>query len=260
MKYIVWFSLFGLLIGCSAKKDHKKLQEKYKSEEHTKEVIQVASSEPAIEQSRRYPSNPLHFKGIAELGLDDEARSLVNLLSSAAKGKVVYARLKHESPGFVKKVLLGALSWSNPNARIQAAIIAAKLHVKDEEMVNRLIEGLLRDPDPDCRSQTAAAFVNLKDRRGAKALLYMLNHDPHPMARANAAWALGVMRYRPAVPSLIKALDHPYTWVRLRAASALKHIRARAAVEGIKRRLRKEKNPLVKKRLRQALAACRRGR
>ena len=119
-----------------------------------------------------------------------------------------------------------------------------------------MMENLLRDPDPNCRSKTAAAFVDLKYKPAGPVLLKMLKQDPHPMARANAAWALGAIRYRPAVDELTKHLDSKDTWVRLRTASALKKIRDRRAVKAIRQRLKVEKNPLVRKRLNQALKAC----
>ena len=251
-------AIFIGFIACTHKKTiHKKKtttaakQKKPKKAVNTKKIIQNKLS------ANRYPKKTVRLYSMAQMHLSDNDRKRMEMLGSAAKGRqALGAILAMGDDG--NRVLKKALRWTNPNGRIQAAIIASRIKHPDKDVLALMVQNLLHDPDQDCRSQTAAVFVDLHYRPAIPSLLKMLQQDPHPMARANAAWALGAFRDRKAVLPLITALNDKYTWVRLRAASALKKLADRRAIKAIKSHIKTEKNPMVKKRLRQALTACKR--
>ena len=261
MKKTLILILAGFVVtaGC-ARKRYKAPSGKTQAAQPQKPVKKQAVPEPnpvPVQRNRPvYPKNPVKLQSMSRMGLTAQEKQVLLFLGSAALGKRALGAIKAMGKTDGAALLAKALRWTNPNGRIQAAIIAAKLNVHDKKVLELMRESLLRDPDPDCRSRTAAAFVDLKDKAAGPALLAMLAHDPHPMARANAAWALGALRYRPAVDELIRHLDSKDTWVRLRVASALKKLRSKKAARAIRDQLKKEKNPLVRKRLRQALKAC----
>jgi len=256
------FLILGVMLALPACK-HKKNAEKHKTEavrtqtSVKKTVTATKTPKPFI--TNRYPKRPVVLHGMANLGLSKQDRLVMEMLGSAAKGhKALGAILAMGDDG--NRLLKKALRWTNPNGRTQAAIIASKIKHPDTEVLALMTQNLLRDPDPDCRAQIAATFVNIRYRPACLSLLKMLENDPHPMARANAAWALGAMRYQRAVLSLISALNNKATWVRLRAASALKKLANPKAIKALRTHIKIEKNVLVKKRLKQALAACMRHR
>ena len=254
MRMTLWLGILVVIINLSCKQE--KITKKSGPQPQTKE--QKTQKHDNFVKNLKASTGP--FKPIEQLDLNEDLKGLVEQLRSAAGGRRVLARLYHEGPKIRKKVLIAALHCDNPNVRSQAALIAGRLHCKDADVTNRLIWALRHDPDQDCRAETAKAFVDLKDKRAEDALINMLKHDKFDMARANAAWALGAMRSLKAVDVLSEHLSDQATWVRLRCASALKKIRSHRAIKAIRQRLKIEKNPLVHKRLMQALKACERHR
>jgi len=262
-KAFIFIIIAGMaLTGCHRKREFKPKNTKpvttVKQGKTEPKTTKNAPEQPVRKPEAKrqtYPKDPVRLYSLSEMNLDANAQRIMQFLGSAAMGRTALRAIKAMGKDG-NRLLVRALRWSNPNGRMQAAIIAAKLKVKDKQVIGLMIENLLRDPDPDCRSRTATAFVDLKEKAAGPALLQMVKQDPHPMARANAIWALGAMHYRPAIPELIKNLSAKDTWVRLRTASALKKMHPRQAVTAIKEQLKKEKNPLVKKRLLQTLRAC----
>ncbi len=264
-KFAVFMFLTAFFVtGCQQKhhapRSHKPVKPAASQQEQAKKTPATASATGNESQTNTYPKRPVKLYGMSEMNLTPRERKIMEMLGSAAKGRQALGAILAMDKEAARRLLKKALRWDNPNGRIQAAVIASKLKDPGKEVLALMTQNLLHDPDPDCRSETAAAFVDVHYRLAGPYLIRMLQHDPHPMARANAAWALGAMRYQDALVFLVTALDSPHTWVRLRAASALKKLANPKAIHGIRAHLRTEKNPLVKKRLRQALAACTRHR
>lgn len=261
MKKLIFLSFLVLITGMSACKHKKQSQiQKIKPALQKKAEKKAASTKThpktALHENQ-YPKKPAILYRLAKMNLSEKDRKIIEMLGTETQGrKALGAIMAMGDDG--NRILKKALRWTNPNGRLQAAIIASRLKDPGREVLALMTQNLLQDPDPDCRAQTAAAFVNLRYQPAGPYLLKMLVNDPYPMARANAAWALGAMRYQNALWPLITALNNKATWVRLRAASALKKLANKKAIRAIRIHIKTEKDLMVKKRLKQALRACER--
>ncbi|MFQ5578358.1 MAG: HEAT repeat domain-containing protein [Anaerolineae bacterium] len=89
--------------------------------------------------------------------------------------------------------------------------------------------GLLADSDELIRSAAALALGEMKAETAIPALAHIVTTDPTPVGR-HAADALAKIG-PPAAKTLIAALEHPESRVRVRAARALVPIESKAAIK-----------------------------
>lgn len=124
----------------------------------------------------------------------------------------------------------------------------------------------LDDEDLDVVAAVADAVGNsaykqtlpdeLRAALGDRLLTVLVDEDPACYrARSSAEYALGLLRYPPALSALIRALDDDIAMVRWNGAEALYHLRDKAAVPGLRRRLRQETDGRVRLALRVAIDA-----
>jgi HEAT repeat protein len=102
----------------------------------------------------------------------------------------------------------------------------------------------LDDSDPFVQKSAAEALGEIDDPRGLEPLLKLLDlrRKVSWQVRGAAARALARLKSPRAVPSLVRALNHPDDHVQTCAAEALGRMKARAAVTALCLALLDEKN------------------
>jgi len=101
------------------------------------------------------------------------------------------------------EALIGATRDENGGVRVRA--VESLANIRDERIVQPLIERLSSDDDPDVRDGAAKALALQGDVQGLPALIAALTDD-RAMVRAQAADALGSIGNEQAVPGLVDAL------------------------------------------------------
>jgi len=99
--------------------------------------------------------------------------------------------------------LYGVLDTGNALSRCQAVRAIERLRPHDAESRRRLI-GLLNDPDPDVRTDTAAALGNMEIGEATATLLDTLRKDHEGDVRIQAVIALSKIKSLDAVEPLIE--------------------------------------------------------
>ncbi|HEY9674691.1 MAG TPA: HEAT repeat domain-containing protein [Waterburya sp.] len=116
------------------------------------------------------------------------------------------------------EVMLALLTASETPQRMLAA--RAFCELQDERAIPHLIN-LLQDVCPLVRVSAAYALGRNPSSTAVEPLIDQLNRDWNGYVRKGVVWALGNCRDRRALPSLMDALKHEISAVRLWAASAL---------------------------------------
>ena len=116
------------------------------------------------------------------------------------------------------EVMLALLTAPDTPQRMLAA--RAFCEIQDERAIPYLIN-LLQDVCPLVRVSAAYALGRNPSTTAVEPLIDQLNRDWNGYVRKGVVWALGNCRDRRALPSLMDALKHEISAVRLWAASAL---------------------------------------
>jgi HEAT repeat protein len=116
------------------------------------------------------------------------------------------------------EVMLALLTAPETPQRMLAA--RAFCELQDERAIPHLIN-LLQDVCPLVRVSAAYALGRNPSSTAVEPLIDQLNRDWNGYVRKGVVWALGNCRDRRALPSLMDALKHEISAVRLWAASAL---------------------------------------
>jgi hypothetical protein len=212
-------------------------------------VPTVEIQKPRVHPAARERDYPM--KSLADLAQETGDRETLDLMSDPKRGVSALNRVK--AAGLAGVVLTRkALACTNREVRMQAALVLGNVKDAKPETVKALTDAVLLDPDPDVRAVAAKAFVAIDAPAATPVLIRSLEQDPYEDARASAAWALGNVGGPAAFPALRKALKDEATWVRLRAASSLKRLKARVAVNDLVEALG-DANPMVRERVREAL-------
>ena len=216
------------------------------------EATPAPTPEPA--KARTHPAaadRPYPLQTADELAKDADEKEIFTFLADPKQGGKALERMKKDKK---KGAELGrrALLCSQRETRLQAALILGNLEDGSKETVKALSDAVLLDPDGDARALAAKAFIKIRKPEVIPVLIRSLKEDPFEPARANAAWALGDIGGAQAIQPLRDALKDPDTWVRLRAVSGLKRLKARAAVGDLIEHLA-DTNQMVRERAREAL-------
>ncbi len=212
----------------------------------------AAAPEPA--KARTHPAaaeRPYPLLTADELAKDADEKEIFTFLADPKQGGKALERMKKDKK---KGAELGrrALLCSQRETRLQAALILGNLEDSSKETIKALSDAVLLDPDGDARALAAKAFIKIRKPEVIPVLIRSLKEDPFEPARANAAWALGDIGGAQALQPLRDALKDPDTWVRLRAVSGLKRLKAKAAVPDLIEHLA-DTNQMVRERAREAL-------
>jgi len=217
----------------------------------------AAPQAPAQEEapkSRVHPAaagKEYKFLKADDIAPGGEDRELLDLMSNAKTGEKAFKRIKAAGKDKYEMVRK-ALRCTNREVRMQAALILGILKDSSKETYTAITDAVLLDPDPDVRALAAKCFISIHSPEAAQTLILSLKQDPYEAARANAAWALGDVGNMIAVGPLREALKDNDTFVRLRAVSALKKLKAKAAVPDLIDRLA-DTSPMVRERARDTL-------
>lgn len=212
------------------------------------------AAEPERPKSRFHPAafeRDYELISRADISTNDDEAELVGMLAQARTGEKAWKVIR-KSPEKYFEFLYRALRASNREVRVQAAVIMGLLKDKSEQTTIKLTDAVLLDQDPDVRAIAAKAFIAIRTKAAVDVLTRSLNEDPYEAARANAAWALGDIGDETAVPHLRKAMSDEDTFVRLRAVSAVKKMKAKSALPELVERL-SDKSPMVVDRAEEAL-------
>ena len=219
------------------------------------DVAPVPVPAPEPETPKVHPAakeRPYPLKTLDDLATSPAAREVLDMMTNPKRGSEALDRLRGMGkPGL--DLVRSALMATNRDVRIQAALLLGNLKDSSKETVKALVDAVLLDPDPDARATAARVFVVVKAPEALVPLVRSVREDPFEGARANAAWALGSVGGAGAIQPLREALKDPDTWVRLRAVSSLKKLKARVAVPDLLDHFRNDANPMVRDRAREAL-------
>jgi HEAT repeat protein len=158
-------------------------------------------------------------KALGEIGDARAVKPLITTLqdtNSTVRWKATEALANIGAPA--AKPLIAALKHSNNQVRLGAANALGNL--KDDLVVEPLIEALINDSDLIVRENAANALGNLKDTRAIEPLIVALK-DIYGGVREAAASALGNLKNACTVEPLIAALKDNHSDVRKAAADAL---------------------------------------
>ncbi|MCO4762227.1 MAG: HEAT repeat domain-containing protein [Myxococcales bacterium] len=136
-------------------------------------------------------------------------------------------------PALGATALIAALWHENPNVRAQCYRLLHHGKPGGSALITAMRRTLRQDPDRDVRAAAALALVSLPTPALVPLLVKLLRRDGAASVRANAAHALGSQADAAVVPVLIAALKDDDTWVRLRAISSLRRLRAHSAVASL---------------------------
>jgi HEAT repeat protein len=123
-----------------------------------------------------------------------------------------------EAPRYDPEGMLPLLVDPNPQQRMLAA--RAFCEIEDARAIPQLIQ-LLQDSCPLIRVSAAYALGRNPSGTAVDALIVQLNEDWNGYVRKGIVWALGNCRDERAIDSLLSAIQHDISAVRLWAASAL---------------------------------------
>lgn len=150
--------------------------------------------------------------------------------------------------------LAKALWHENANVRSQSGALLAHVKATGAEVDAALTRSLRTEPDRDVRAMVAKAMVTHNLKSMVPLLIEVMAKDGEGHVRANCAYSLGAIGDMQALDPLIAALADKETWVRLRAVTALRRMKARKAVPSLEHML-SDQNVLVREDAVRALKA-----
>ena len=111
-------------------------------------------------------------------------------------------------------VLLPLLSDSHEEVRNRVCWALGQIGIVTPEILSKLIELSLHDPNPKIRMQAVVALGNLKSAESLSTLLKALE-DPEWMVRLESVLALDRLGSPPeCIPNLIRLLSDPNKYIR----------------------------------------------
>ncbi len=236
-----------LMMSCGKSKDDSTGSQ---STEPTKDANQQEEPAHTPPPARPTPPPPPFISA------DREIVSLIGSLVEAHQAKPVLDKLSSRMSDGVP-ALVNGLGHSHPNVRSNCGKLLVRLH-KDtkkklpQTVVDSISKRIQVEHDSDVRTNLVASAGRSKDKRFSDLFLKLLTTDANDGVLEKAAKYLGDRRDKRAVEPLRGLLNHPVTEVKLAVISALRDLRAKAAVPDLIASLL-DPNSFVKSRAHKAL-------